>query len=232
MVVPERESEPVGTSALGAVADGRPLRILLLDQARLFAEALCRRLLEEPDVMSVGTATTAPETLRRLTEEPYAVVVATAALARELWTSPQRSEYAPSDCPVVVLAEADDDQYARELFRLGVVGWVSRSRSSADLMSAIRTCRRGEVCIPLNILSLLTREEPAPEQPDSSRDLVLRKLTEREVQVFTLLEQGMGRAEIAQTLHLSPNTVRTHVHRILRRLDVHSTLAAIALARV
>jgi DNA-binding NarL/FixJ family response regulator len=56
-------------------------------------------------------------------------------------------------------------------------------------------------------------------------------LSEREMQVFTLLEQGLSRPEIAEQLHLSPNTVRTHVQRILRRLNTHSTLAALALAR-
>jgi DNA-binding NarL/FixJ family response regulator len=214
-----------------AGADSRPLRILLVDQARLFAEALRQRLIEEPDVVQVSMATTAAEALRRLTEEPFSVVVASASLARELWSSPYRHDYARSASPVVVLANLGDDEHVRDLFRLGVVGWVTRNKSSADLMTAIRSCCRGEVSIPLEVFSLLAQEQAAPPRLDSARDRVLKRLTEREVPIFALLEQGMGRAEIATALHLSPNTVRTHVQRILRRLDVHSTLAALALVR-
>jgi DNA-binding NarL/FixJ family response regulator len=84
--------------------------------------------------------------------------------------------------------------------------------------------------VPAAILALVV-QQPAASDDQTAREKTLSLLTDREIQVFLLLERGLGRNDIAETLHLSPNTVRTHIHRILRRLDVHSTLAALALAR-
>jgi DNA-binding NarL/FixJ family response regulator len=204
------------------------LRILLADRNRLFADSLRRRLLLEEDVSMVGVATSAAEASRLLVEETFDVVVAAVDVARQTKSRSMRSV----DVPVVVLADDDDHRYVPELFRdHGIMGWVSRNRSSDDLMKTIRTCRRGDACLPREVLMLLTASTSPVDVPQTTRERVLAQLTEREVEVFRLLEEGMGRAEIAAALHLSPNTVRTHVQRILRRLDVHSTLAALALAR-
>jgi DNA-binding CsgD family transcriptional regulator len=59
----------------------------------------------------------------------------------------------------------------------------------------------------------------------------LSVLTGREREILRLYGEGLGRAEVASRLRLSPNTVRTHVQNILGRLEVHSTLAAVAIAR-
>jgi DNA-binding NarL/FixJ family response regulator len=214
------------------LAPSPTLRILLVDRSRLLADVVARRLITEDDVISVGVASSGAEALRMLAEQSFAVVVATPDLARELRAVPQRRSDV-STIPIIILAGPDDPKQAPDLLRIGgIAGWVSRDRSAEDLMEAVRTCQRGDVCIPMSILNLLAEHRLSEDAPQSARDRVLGLLTEREVEVFLLLEQGLGRAEIATTLHLSPNTVRTHVQRILRRLNVHSTLAALALLRV
>jgi len=209
--------------------DASPITMLLLHQSRLFAEILRRRLLTETDVANIGIVTSVADALHALGDERYSVIVATATLARELRTAPRGRGLAVTT-PTVVLADAEDRRHARELFRLGVTGWVGRDRSSSDLMDAVRTCRRGDSFVPADILAVVVQQHTASEG-HSSRERTLALLTDREMQIFLLLEQGLGRNDIAVALHLSPNTVRTHIHRILRRLDVHSTLAALAAAR-
>ena len=59
----------------------------------------------------------------------------------------------------------------------------------------------------------------------------IRELTSRELEVLACLVEGMSRTEIGLLLHVSPNTVRTHVQSILHKLKVHSALAAVAIAR-
>lgn len=207
------------------------VRILLLDRCRLLAEVLGRRLINEVDVADVGVASSGAEAIRLLTEGCFDLVVATPELAAELRARPG-DQLGRRAAPIVVLAENQSTESARALFRMGgVVGWVSRDRSSADLMDVIRTWQRGDVRIPAEILESLAYRAEEGAAASSTREQILASLTEREIDVLLLLERGKGRTEIAAELHLSPNTVRTHIQRILRRLDVHSTLAALALLR-
>ena len=114
---------------------------------------------------------------------------------------------------------------------MGAVGWVHRSESITVLIETVHAVLRGEVRLPRPLLDeLLDRANPAA-RPDVPEPPVEALLTRREMEVLRLLEQGISRAEIASYLHLSPNTVRSHVQRILNRLGVHSTLAAVARVR-
>ena len=79
----------------------------------------------------------------------------------------------------------------------------------------------------LQAAALLCADPGPPRQPAC----VPSELTPRETQVLRCLAAGIGRAEIAQRLFMSPHTARTHIQRILAKLDVHSALAAMAFAR-
>lgn len=207
-------------------------RILVLDRSRLLADVLARRLLAEDDVAAVAVASSGAEALRLLTEDAYHAMVATPDLILEIDAAPVGRAASGRLVPVIVLADTADSARVRELFHVrGVAGWVNRDRSSEELMATLRTCLRGDACVPIDIMHLLAEDHIVTGGGQSARDRVLSLLTQREVEVLLLLEQGMGREEIAAALHLSPNTVRTHVQRILRRLDVHSTLGALALLR-
>jgi DNA-binding NarL/FixJ family response regulator len=215
-------------------AEGATMRILVVDRSRLLADVLARRLLAEDDVAGVAVASSGAEALRVLAEGSYDTIVATPDLALEIRAVPTSRIREPSRLlPIVILADSGDTARAREVFGVhGIAGWVSRDRSTDDLLKAIRICQLGDVCVPMHILDLLADNHTNEGSEQSERDRVFALLTAREVEVMVLLEQGLGRDEIAAELHLSPNTVRTHIQRILRRLDVHSTLAALALVRV
>lgn len=223
----------VATAPDSSATGTAPLRILVLDRSRLLADVLARRVLAEDDVGAVAVASSAAEGLRLLAEASYDTVVATPDLALEIRAVPPTRVRERARSPIVVLADSGDTARARDVFRVrGIAGWVSRDRSTEDLLKAIRTSQRGDVCLPMEILDQLADNHANDGAEQTARDRVFATLTEREVEVLQLLEQGMGRDEIAAALHLSPNTVRTHIQRILRRLNVHSTLAALALVRV
>jgi DNA-binding NarL/FixJ family response regulator len=89
-----------------------------------------------------------------------------------------------------------------------------------------RTLTKLGVATRLQAAALITPAAPPQTPPPAPRDL-----TPRETQVLRCLAAGIGRAEIAKHLFMSPHTARTHLQRILAKLDVHSALAAMALAR-
>jgi DNA-binding NarL/FixJ family response regulator len=78
------------------------------------------------------------------------------------------------------------------------------------------------------VLRLLLDERDG--QSASGTDLLMT-LTPRECEVLSYLAEGMGRREVAERMHLSPNTVRSHLQNLMGKLEVHSTLEAVALAR-
>jgi DNA-binding NarL/FixJ family response regulator len=156
------------------------------------------------------------------------VAVIDAELARAFLTTLPLHRPGERLTRVVVLADTDDSTRAADLVRMGAVGWVYRGESIDVLMETIHAVLRGEVRLPQQLLDeLLERADP----PAAERPSVAALLTTREIQILQLLEQGMSRSEIADRLHLSPNTIRSHVQHILSRLGVHSTLAAVARMR-
>ena len=111
-------------------------------------------------------------------------------------------------------------------------GWVSKTETADALVDAIRGVARGETRIPADLLAgVLVSLSRRSSTPPWSTIQGIRELTGRELEVLGCLVEGMSRTEIGTLLHVSPNTVRTHVQSLLHELKVHSALAAVAIAR-
>ena len=95
----------------------------------------------------------------------------------------------------------------------------------------MRAVRRGETCIPPVLLTGLLGHLLREQAEERSTGLVLAPLTSRERQVLRAMTRGADRQEISAELGISLNTVRTHSQNILTKLGVHSSLAAVRLAR-
>ncbi len=127
---------------------------------------------------------------------------------------------------------AEDRARARELFTRKVLGTSSATESAGVLVSTdgtrldveISAVRLADGDRVVGVFGLLTSHEEAASAPPAH-------LTPRQVEVLRLLEQGRSTKQIAQELHLSPDTVKNHVRHLLRALGVHSRLEAVAAAR-
>lgn len=114
---------------------------------------------------------------------------------------------------------------------------VREGRSSKEIardLGITRATVRCHVQRVLTKLGVTTRLQAAARLPDptpTAPPAAINALTPRETQVLRCIAAGIGRSEIAQHLFMSPHTARTHVQRILAKLDVHSALAAMATAR-
>lgn len=125
---------------------------------------------------------------------------------------------------VVVLTGAADDTVLLAATEAGCSGFLEKSRSVDELVSAVRAAAAGEVLVSPALLGRLLARMRRPE-PQSRHSL-----TAREVEVLALVGEGLGNAVIAERLGLSVHTVRNHVANILAKLDVHSKLEALSLA--
>jgi len=208
------------------------IRVAVIDDHRVFAEALASRLADEPDLEVVGTAATSAEAMELFSRSEIDVVTLDLDLAGEdgLALGRELRERWPAVEIVVVTAAADDFQVA-EAVQMGVRGWVTKQSPVESLLTDLRSAAHGETHLPAALLtrvmvSLSERIRSAAPEADA-----LSILTARELDVLRCLTEGLSRNQIGTLLHVSPNTVRTHIQSILHKLGVHSALAATAFAR-
>ena len=133
--------------------------------------------------------------------------------------------------PVVAVTAVEDEAVLVDSVRAGVSGWVPKDESVKHLVSVVHSVLRGETWIPPRLLTRVLAELTSAQGNAANHDVPLATLTRREREVLDLLMRGMKTDHIAQQLCMSKSTLRTHIQRILRKLNVHSTLAAVALAR-
>jgi DNA-binding NarL/FixJ family response regulator len=132
---------------------------------------------------------------------------------------------------VVVLTENDQPAFLMSAIREGVRGWVEPTASVDHLVRVLVGVSAGESWFPPPVLTGALDGLLAAARSHQDAATVLENLSAREAEVLRCLAQGLNRQQIAQRYSLSPHTVRTHVNNLLHKLDVHSTLAAVSLAR-
>jgi DNA-binding NarL/FixJ family response regulator len=138
---------------------------------------------------------------------------------------------------VIILTTFDLDEYVYAGLRAGASGFLLKDTLAADLLSAVRTVATGEaVAAPTVTRRLIAHFVGAKTNTTAISPLVnprradsLNVLTAREREVLTLIAQGRSNPEIATTLHLSQGTVKTHVGRILAKLDLRDRVQAVIL---
>jgi DNA-binding NarL/FixJ family response regulator len=208
------------------------ISVFVIDSERTFADALAARLEAEEDVEVV--AAVHPRTPAQcLIVGRYADVMLLDAdlpgrAAIRLCEELRGRDEAPH---VILLSYSSEAERIVDSVRAGAVAWVRKDESLDHLLRVIRGVAQGETWLPPaeagNVLRLLMAER----QQQQDNDELLAALTPREREVLACLAEGAGRQEVAARLHLSANTVRTHLQNLMAKLGVHSTLEAVAISR-
>jgi DNA-binding NarL/FixJ family response regulator len=208
------------------------IRVAVIDDHRVFAEALASRLADEPDLEVIGTAAAATEAMEMFLDNEIDVVALDLDLAGEdgLAVGRRLREQWP-DLGIVVVTAAADDSRVAEAVQMGVRGWVAKQSAIESLLTAIRGAARGETHLPAALLTRVLVSLSERNRSSTPEAEAISILTARELDVLRCLIEGLSRNEIGTLLHVSPNTVRTHIQSILHKLKVHSALTAVAFAR-
>ncbi|WP_369015951.1 response regulator transcription factor [Actinocrinis puniceicyclus] len=132
---------------------------------------------------------------------------------------------------VLILTTFDLDEYAFAAIKAGASGFLLKDVPPTELLSAIRAVHSGDAVVaPSTTRRLLDRFAPLLPSSAAPPPPTLSALTEREREVLGLVAQGLSNAEIAARLVLSEATVKTHVGRILMKLDLRDRVQAVVLA--
>jgi len=135
-----------------------------------------------------------------------------------------------SDQLVVVLTGADEEEFGLLALQAGAVGFLSKDVDIAALPRALAAVRDGEGAISREMTRRLMARFRETSEGSSGLRPIKGPLTPREWEVVDLLKPGRSTDDVADTLVLSPETVRSHIKNILRKLDVHSREEAVAAA--
>jgi DNA-binding NarL/FixJ family response regulator len=204
------------------------ISVLVVDDHPVFAQALEARLAREPALGPVWVAYRADEALTMADRYRPDVVVLDLALgeASGLDVAREIRERLPAT-RVVVLTGLTSARPVVAGLRLGVRAWLSKTVDADHLVRVVRGVAAGEAWLDPELLGRVLTElvdPPADPPPDP-----LTGLTAREREVLGYLVEGLSRREIAARLRVSTNTVRTHTQNLMAKLDVHTSLEAVAL---
>ena len=131
---------------------------------------------------------------------------------------------------VLVLTTFDEDRVVYDALRAGASGFLLKTAPPAQLVEAVRTVAAGEALLASSVTRRLVEDFVRRPPPGEEAPERLRVLTEREREVLALIAAGRSNAEIAAELFLSGATVKTHVNRILSKLDLRDRVQAVVLA--
>ena len=205
------------------------IRVLLADGQSLFREAVRVVLEAQPDLDVVGEAADGMQAVAEAerTEPDVALIDAHLPNADGIRATAMIAERVPG-CRILVLSEEEDERTLISALEAGATGFVTKGSPIGQLIETARRVHSGETTIPPQMLGALLARliRSKREHDDALRRLA--RLTRREREVLALLAQGADNAGIAQPLVISPETARTHVQNVLRKLSVHSRLEAAA----
>jgi len=136
----------------------------------------------------------------------------------------------PGGARVLILTTFDLDEYVFEALRAGASGFALKSRPLDELLNAIRTVAAGEALLAPSVTRRLIAHFAGQARTPARTPPGLAELTEREREVLSLVAEGLSNAELAQTLHVSLPTAKTHVSRILTKLGARDRTQLVILA--
>jgi DNA-binding NarL/FixJ family response regulator len=208
------------------------IRVLLVDDQALLRDGFRSILDREEDIEVVAEAGDGTEALTAAAQTSPDVVLMDIRMPRMDGLAATRRLLETHSPPrILVLTTYDTDQHLYEALRAGASGFLLKDVRAAQLLSAVRTVAAGEELYSPTVLrrivaSYVKNQRPGPRSPDNQ----LAVLSQREREVSLLIARGMSNAEIAAHLVLSEATVKTHVNRILAKLEVRDRVQVVVLA--
>ncbi|WP_419994634.1 response regulator [Streptomyces boninensis] len=213
------------------------IRVIIVDDQAMVRAGFAALLAAQTDIDVVGEAVNGVEGVdlgRRAHPDVVLMDVRMPEMdgleaARQLLNPPPGVTHRPK---VLMLTTFDVDDYVYEALRAGASGFLLKDAPPADLISAVRVVAAGDALLAPSVTRRLIadfatqRRQPRRGEPS----LQLNALTPRETEVLELIARGLSNAEIAEKLVLAEQTVKTHIGRVLHKLDLRDRAQAVVFA--
>jgi DNA-binding NarL/FixJ family response regulator len=205
------------------------IRVLVVDDQAMVRAGFRMLLADEPDIEVVAEAGNGLEAVKEAARvHPHVVLMDIRMPELDGLEATRRIVEADSDSRILILTTFDIDEYVYRALRAGASGFVLKDDPPEQLIAAVRTVAGGDALlspsITRHVIAQFTKVHQQAPPP------AVETLTARELDVFRLITRGLSNAEIGRELFISDTTVKTHVTRLLQKLDLRDRAQAIVLA--
>ncbi len=209
------------------------IRVLVADDQALVRGSFRLLVDTDPGLQVIGEAATGAEAVELATREKPDVLLMDIRMpemdgiqaTRQITASEQTA-----DVRVLILTTFDLDDYVYAALRAGASGFLLKDTPPADLLTAIRVIAAGDALLAPAITRRLIAEFARRPQPGQVPAATLEGITAREREVLTLIGRGLSNAEIAQALHVTMATAKTHISRLLAKLGARDRAQLVIVA--
>jgi DNA-binding NarL/FixJ family response regulator len=201
--------------------DKHKKRIFLVDDHPLVREWLTNLIHQQPDLVVCGETESAPEALQVIDASKPDVAIVDISLKNssgiELIKNLKESH---PNVAVLVLSMHDESHYAERALRAGAKGYVMKRETTKRIIEAIRRVLEGKLYVSNKVAEALTAR--LVEGKSVAGSSPVEQLSDRELEVFELLGQGLGTRQVAETLNVSMKTVQAYCARMKEKLNLSS----------
>jgi DNA-binding NarL/FixJ family response regulator len=210
------------------------IRVLLVDDQPLLRTGFRMILSAEPDLTIVGEAgdgAAGVEAARKLNPDVVLMDIRMPGMDGIAATRVLAGPGVENPAKVLILTTFGMDEYVVKALRAGASGFLLKDAPPEDLVDAIRIVAAGEALLAPSVTRRLL-DRVASRLPPATDNAIpaLSELTDREMEVLKLVARGLSNAEIAEKLVVSETTVKTHVSRVLAKLEIRDRVQAVILA--
>jgi DNA-binding NarL/FixJ family response regulator len=243
------EPEASGRTLSEPEASGRALRVVVADDQVLVRVGFCGIIAATPGYEVVGEAGNGAEAVEVARQARPDVILMDVRMPVMDGIEATRRITGSTDVRALILTTFDLDEYVFAALRAGASGFLLKDTLPADLLTAIRVVAGGDALLAPSVTRRLIGEftrtsptappaappagpasGPAVDSREQVRDRLRRLLTERELEVLTMVARGLSNAEVAEELTISPATAKTHVAHVLTKLDARDRIQLVILA--
>jgi DNA-binding NarL/FixJ family response regulator len=218
----------------GAAADGATTRCLIADDQAMVREGFAAVLAAQPGIVVVGQAADGAEAVSLARHLEPDVVLMDVQMPVMDGLEAARQIFGAVDGirrpHVLMLTTFDIDDYVYEALRAGASGFLLKDATASELVHAVRVVAAGDALLAPTVTRRLIAEfarQPGAKLPPPA---ALGMLTSRETEVLRLIARGLSNTEISDTLVIAEQTTKTHVGRILAKLDLRNRAQAVVVA--
>ena len=206
----------------------KAIRVVIVDDQAMVRAGFRLIVQSQPDLQVAGEAADGQEAIDLVKRERPDVVLMDIRMPRV--DGIEATRQVASLTRVVILTTFELDEYVFDALAAGASAFLLKAAPPEDLIKAIRVVAAGEALLAPSVTKKLIEEFAKRPEPAPPKTKQLETLTEREQEVLREVARGLSNAEIAQRLHVSETTVKTHVAHLLDKLELRDRVQAVILA--
>ncbi len=209
--------------------------VCLVAENRLLRDSLARLLRKQVGISVAGVMRNSENTLEQVVQSACEILITDCSPGSNQSQFLYDLQKQDSSFKILLIGMDNDPEIFLKAVYLGIHGYVLKDASAGEIVTAVRGVARGEAACPAGLCMKLIEQVSSEARRKAARTLSVERagsrLTHRQVQLMSLVAEGMTNKEIAANLNLSQYTVKNHIRRVMRQVEAVSRYDAVAMIR-